>query len=224
MAGGRTLACVFAPSRRRRLRGGAAPSPCMRPSRASASCWSTPPTAASATSGRGSPRPGRPWGRSAGRSAPPHGARSAVHPTGTSGSAFLTARWATCPSPGSWTPSPTVLEEERPDVVLTFGPDGIFGHPDHIAVGAATRRRVLRFAAQASRLPAPPAPRRPAVGGRTVEPSAGRARPVRRDRARTCHMRRRAGRADRDRGRLPSRSPTCDRRRACRGSAGASST
>lgn len=32
----------------------------------------------------------------------------------------------------------TILEEERPNVVCTFGPDGIFGHPDHIAVGAAT--------------------------------------------------------------------------------------
>lgn len=31
-----------------------------------------------------------------------------------------------------------ILEEERPTVVCTFGPDGIFGHPDHIAVGAAT--------------------------------------------------------------------------------------
>lgn len=31
-----------------------------------------------------------------------------------------------------------VLREERPTVVCTFGPDGIFGHPDHIAVGAAT--------------------------------------------------------------------------------------
>lgn len=31
-----------------------------------------------------------------------------------------------------------VLEEEQPDVVVTFGPDGIFGHPDHIAIGAAT--------------------------------------------------------------------------------------
>jgi LmbE family N-acetylglucosaminyl deacetylase len=39
-----------------------------------------------------------------------------------------------------------VLEEECPDVVLTFGPDGIFGHPDHIAVGAATDAAFLRFA------------------------------------------------------------------------------
>lgn len=31
-----------------------------------------------------------------------------------------------------------VLDQERPDVVATFGPDGISGHPDHIAVGAAT--------------------------------------------------------------------------------------
>ena len=31
-----------------------------------------------------------------------------------------------------------ILIKERPDVVLTFGPDGITGHPDHIAVGHAT--------------------------------------------------------------------------------------
>ena len=31
-----------------------------------------------------------------------------------------------------------VLDEEQPSVVYTFGPDGIFDHPDHIAVGAAT--------------------------------------------------------------------------------------
>ncbi|UPO78476.1 PIG-L family deacetylase [Arthrobacter sp. Helios] len=31
-----------------------------------------------------------------------------------------------------------ILAEERPDVVATFGPDGVTGHPDHIAVGAAT--------------------------------------------------------------------------------------
>lgn len=30
------------------------------------------------------------------------------------------------------------LAEERPDVVVTFGPDGITGHPDHVAIGAAT--------------------------------------------------------------------------------------
>ena len=31
----------------------------------------------------------------------------------------------------------TVLGEERPDVVATFGPDGITGHPDHIRIGEA---------------------------------------------------------------------------------------
>jgi LmbE family N-acetylglucosaminyl deacetylase len=30
-----------------------------------------------------------------------------------------------------------ILEEERPDVVVTFGADGITGHPDHVAVGLA---------------------------------------------------------------------------------------
>jgi LmbE family N-acetylglucosaminyl deacetylase len=39
-----------------------------------------------------------------------------------------------------------VFAEERPDVVCTFGPDGITGHPDHIAVGAATSEAFLRFA------------------------------------------------------------------------------
>lgn len=31
-----------------------------------------------------------------------------------------------------------ILREERPDVVVTFGPDGITAHPDHIRVGEAT--------------------------------------------------------------------------------------
>lgn len=39
-----------------------------------------------------------------------------------------------------------ILEEEEPDVVGTFGPDGITGHPDHIRVGAATDAAFLRFA------------------------------------------------------------------------------
>lgn len=39
-----------------------------------------------------------------------------------------------------------LLEAERPDVVLTAGPDGISGHPDHIAVGRATTAAFLRFA------------------------------------------------------------------------------
>jgi LmbE family N-acetylglucosaminyl deacetylase len=31
-----------------------------------------------------------------------------------------------------------IFREERPDVVITFGPDGITGHPDHIAAGEVT--------------------------------------------------------------------------------------
>jgi LmbE family N-acetylglucosaminyl deacetylase len=30
----------------------------------------------------------------------------------------------------------SIADEVRPDTVLTFGPDGITGHPDHIAVGS----------------------------------------------------------------------------------------
>ena len=36
----------------------------------------------------------------------------------------------------------TVLDEIDPDVVVSFGPDGVTGHPDHIAVGAWTERAV----------------------------------------------------------------------------------
>jgi LmbE family N-acetylglucosaminyl deacetylase len=38
-----------------------------------------------------------------------------------------------------------ILEEEDPAVVVTFGPDGIFGHPDHIAIGAATDEAFRRL-------------------------------------------------------------------------------
>jgi LmbE family N-acetylglucosaminyl deacetylase len=31
-----------------------------------------------------------------------------------------------------------IIREFRPDVVITFGPDGAYGHPDHIAIGEAT--------------------------------------------------------------------------------------
>jgi LmbE family N-acetylglucosaminyl deacetylase len=39
-----------------------------------------------------------------------------------------------------------ILAEEEPDVVATFGPDGITAHPDHITVGAATDAAFARFA------------------------------------------------------------------------------
>lgn len=40
----------------------------------------------------------------------------------------------------------TVLAEERPDAVVTFGPDGITGHPDHVTIGRATTAAFLRLA------------------------------------------------------------------------------
>ena len=33
-----------------------------------------------------------------------------------------------------------IIRAFRPDIVITFGPDGAYGHPDHIAIGAATTR------------------------------------------------------------------------------------
>jgi LmbE family N-acetylglucosaminyl deacetylase len=39
-----------------------------------------------------------------------------------------------------------LLDEERPDVVATFGPDGVTGHPDHIAIGRATDAAFLALA------------------------------------------------------------------------------
>lgn len=39
-----------------------------------------------------------------------------------------------------------IFAEERPDVVITFGPDGITGHPDHIAISRATTEAFHRFA------------------------------------------------------------------------------
>lgn len=41
-----------------------------------------------------------------------------------------------------------LMAEERPDVVGTFGPDGITGHPDHVRIGAATDAAFDRVAAE----------------------------------------------------------------------------
>jgi LmbE family N-acetylglucosaminyl deacetylase len=38
------------------------------------------------------------------------------------------------------------LADRRPSVVITFGPHGITGHPDHVVVGSATRWAVERLA------------------------------------------------------------------------------
>ena len=39
-----------------------------------------------------------------------------------------------------------VIGEFRPDVVITFGPDGGYGHPDHVTIGAATAAACQRAA------------------------------------------------------------------------------
>ena len=43
-----------------------------------------------------------------------------------------------------------ILEEVAPEVVVTFGPDGITGHPDHVAVGAAATDAFAAARASAS--------------------------------------------------------------------------
>src|ERR1700749_1718193 len=40
-----------------------------------------------------------------------------------------------------------VLCEFRPDIVITFGPDGGYGHPDHVTISAATTAACQRTAA-----------------------------------------------------------------------------
>ncbi len=41
-----------------------------------------------------------------------------------------------------------ILRDERPDVVITFGPDGVTAHPDHITVGKAATEAFGRLRAQ----------------------------------------------------------------------------
>ena len=38
-----------------------------------------------------------------------------------------------------------ILDEERPDIIVTFGPDGVTGHPDHVAVGLAATEAFHRL-------------------------------------------------------------------------------
>lgn len=40
-----------------------------------------------------------------------------------------------------------VINAEQPHVVLTFGPDGIYGHPDHIAIHIATTQAFAQYLA-----------------------------------------------------------------------------
>jgi LmbE family N-acetylglucosaminyl deacetylase len=41
------------------------------------------------------------------------------------------------------------IRRVHPDVVLTFGPDGAYGHPDHIAISQFTTAAIVAAAAPA---------------------------------------------------------------------------
>lgn len=41
----------------------------------------------------------------------------------------------------------SLMRDERPDIVATFGPDGITGHPDHVVLSAATTEAFRSLAA-----------------------------------------------------------------------------
>jgi LmbE family N-acetylglucosaminyl deacetylase len=47
----------------------------------------------------------------------------------------------------------TEIRRFRPHVVVTFGPDGVYGHPDHIAISQLTTSAVMRAADPALELP-----------------------------------------------------------------------
>ena len=52
-----------------------------------------------------------------------------------------------------------VIREFRPDIVITFGPDGGYGHPDHVAISAATTAACQRAAGPGpARTGRPPGP------------------------------------------------------------------
>src|SRR5215217_419216 len=52
------------------------------------------------------------------------------------------------------------LRQDRPDVVVTFGPDGAYGHPDHIAISRHTTAAMLLAADPAYRIPQSDPPHR----------------------------------------------------------------
>ena len=41
-----------------------------------------------------------------------------------------------------------VIVEQQPDIMLTFGPDGIYGHPDHVAIHATTTQAFAQYLAE----------------------------------------------------------------------------
>ena len=74
----------------------------------------------------------------------PRGAHSVASRTVTSGWACRTAAWPMFPSKTS-SPPLRGSSTRRIPVVATLGPDGIFGHPDHIAIGAAADEAFARL-------------------------------------------------------------------------------
>lgn len=48
----------------------------------------------------------------------------------------------------------TAIRRERPDVLVTFAPDGAYGHPDHIAIGQCALAAVVEAAAAGGTSPA----------------------------------------------------------------------
>jgi LmbE family N-acetylglucosaminyl deacetylase len=70
-----------------------------------------------------------------------------------------------------------VMTAERPDIVITFGPDGGYGHPDHRLVSAVVTDSLSRLAARPLLLHAairdgtlPPVPQIAAMGWATTAP------------------------------------------------------
>ena len=112
-----------------------------------------------------------------------------------------------------------VIGEFRPDIVITFGPDGGYGHPDHVTISAATTAACQRAAGPGHRpdraatrparapavLPALPAGRpadHRAAGGLADQPAG----PLRRD-ARLCPRFPAAGRGGQHPGPHPRPRP-----------------
>lgn len=104
----------------------------------SASCSSTRPTAGPATSDPTSRRRGTLSAPSGVPRTKPGGALSVDPPDRHEWLDYPDGSVVDLPAEDLVADIWEVLREERPTVVCTFGPDGIFGHPDHIAVGAAT--------------------------------------------------------------------------------------
>ena len=72
--------------------------------------------------------------------------------------------------------SGAVVDEVRPDTVVTFGPDGFTGHPDHQAVSRWVDLAVASYDVRAAARRGPRAPRRPRASTRTSGSSSWAAR------------------------------------------------